>query len=149
MTDDTLVPILIRGSEVARVRLAPLHYDESKRREINMGLGVVQLPSLLERFRPEEPTPPQVRFLLLVEAFCTAMNGGRRSQLDENDLTRLYMQTHGPGAFLTHQVRRASGDMICGVCQKTYYRHKMELALLDPKGEPFVNRLCNGDLVKL
>ena len=145
--EDNLIPLIIEGQEVGRVRLAPP--ERTNRRETDLGLGVVQLPRLLETFRPSRPIPPQERFLLLLRAFCTAMNGGSRSQLDENELAKLYMATHGPAAFLHHQIYRASGDALCGVCQKPYFEHKHDRAVLNHEGQPYIRRLCNGDLVKL
>lgn len=145
--DDGLTPILIEGREVGRVRLAPV--NAVNRREKNLGLGVVQLPSLLKDYQPQGPTPPQARFLSLLRAYCEAMNGGQRNQLDENALARLYMETHGVAAALHHQVRHASGEALCGICSMPYSRHKFERAILDPEGQPYIKRLCNGDLVKL
>lgn len=45
---------------------------------------------------------------------------------------------------------RAGGDVICEICGKKYYDHKMYL----PSGKtndgyPWLNELCNGNLVKL
>jgi hypothetical protein len=144
---DDLVPLLIEGQEVGKVQLAPA--DHENRRKVNLGLGVVQLPSLLERFRPTRATPPQERFLLLLRAFCELMNDGRRNVLDENELTALYMQHHGVGAILHHQMRRANGDVECPTCKKPYRAHRYERAILDQHGQPYIHRLCNGDLVKL
>jgi hypothetical protein len=76
------------------------------------------------------------------------MNGGRRNQLDEAELVGLYSHHHGPFGFLHHQVHR-TGNGTCSICGQTYQKHKWERGLLDQNGEPFVHRLCNGDLVKL
>jgi hypothetical protein len=147
MDVDELVSLTVEGQEVGKVRLAPS--DITERRKTNLGLGVVQLPQLLAEFRPARPMPPQERFLLLVRAFCLLMNEGRRNVLDENELVTLYWQNHGVGAFLHHQVRRASGDMLCETCRKPYHAHRLDRSVLDQDQRPFVNRLCNGDLVKL
>ena len=147
MADDELTPLIFEGHEIDRVRLAPP--DHENRREINLGLGIVQLPSLLERFRPVRAMPPQERFLVLLRLFVEAMNDGKRNQLDENDLAKGFMGTHGPASFMHLQVRRASGDAVCGDCQKTYGQHRFERALLREDGQPYIHRLCNGDLVKL
>lgn len=45
---------------------------------------------------------------------------------------------------------RAGGDVICEICGKSYYAHKQYI----PSGKtndgmPWLNELCNGDLVKL
>lgn len=151
MTEDMLTPLLVEGVEIATVRLAePERFpDAAERRRTNLGLGVVQLPSLLERFRPQRPMLPQERFLVLVQAFATAMNDGRRNQLDEGELARLYMKDHGVGAALAHQVYRAAGDSVCQACEKRYGNHPYERSLLSNDGLPFIHRLCNGDLVKL
>ena len=151
MTDDPSTPISIEGVEVGKIRLADetCFPNEVERRQTNLSLGVVQLPSLLGKFKPRRPMPPQERFLVLLQAFVTAMNGGRRSPLDETALARLYVETHGTGSALAHQVYRASGQVECGVCGKTYQRHPVERTLVDHEGRPFINRLCNGDLVKL
>lgn len=148
MSEDTLVPLLIDGQEVGRIRLAPANLPDDKRRETNLGLGIVQLPSLLETFRPAAPMAPQERFLRLVRAFVELMHG-QRNLLDENELARRYMGTHGILAALYHQVRRASGEALCTTCQRRYSQHKYERAILNPEGKPYIHRLCNGDLVKL
>ncbi len=148
MIEDALRTLVVEGVEVGQVRLAPTEPPE-KRRETNLGLGVVQLPGLLERFRPPRAMPPQERFLLIVRSFCTAMNNGSRNPLDENELVKLYMGIYGPGAFLQHQIRRAGGDVPCETCQKPYRSHKLDRSILNQQGEPYINRLCNGDLVKL
>lgn len=51
--------------------------------------------------------------------------------------------TRGP------KFRRASGEVVCRVCNKTYYKHPFAMEHLDYQDEPFLHRLCNGDLVKL
>lgn len=51
--------------------------------------------------------------------------------------------------------RRASGDCVCDVCGKPYWKHPdatepEALGNVDGDGlKPFLTRLCNGDLVKL
>jgi len=45
---------------------------------------------------------------------------------------------------------RASGECICDICGKTYYKHKQYAPSgLTNDGVPWLNELCNGDLVKL
>lgn len=46
---------------------------------------------------------------------------------------------------------RASGQCICGSCGLEYWRHPLarEPRHLSYDGEPFLHRLCSGDLVKL
>lgn len=47
-------------------------------------------------------------------------------------------------------LRRANGDCVCDRCGLTYARHPMDpdhLSGID--GEPYLNRLCDGSLVKL
>lgn len=44
--------------------------------------------------------------------------------------------------------RRASGDLICDVCGKPYWKHPHS-EHRDWNGEPWLNRICSGDLVKL
>jgi len=45
---------------------------------------------------------------------------------------------------------RSSGDCICEICGKNYYRHKSyEPSGKTNDGVPWLNELCNGDLVKL
>lgn len=147
MADDTRTPILIEGHGIGTVQLASL--TDPNRRETNLSLGIVQLPRLLEDFRPPRAMLPQERYLLIVRAFCTAMNGGARNQLDESELAKRYTLAYGARAFLHHQVRRASGGATCVECQRPFQSHKLDWSILDQNNEPFVNRLCNGDLVKL
>ncbi len=47
------------------------------------------------------------------------------------------------------EFRRASGDCPCPVCEKPYRKHPHDPRYRDWNGEPWLNRLCNGDLVKL
>jgi hypothetical protein len=46
---------------------------------------------------------------------------------------------------------RASHLMVCEGCGKLYIQHpnEMDPEYLDCEGRPFLNRICNGDLVKL
>ena len=44
---------------------------------------------------------------------------------------------------------RASGDCICKQCGKKFYDHPLDKENTDWDGNPFLNILCNGDLVKL
>lgn len=44
--------------------------------------------------------------------------------------------------------RRTSGGVVCPTCGKEYRRHPHS-EHRDWNGDPFLNRLCNGDLVKL
>lgn len=44
--------------------------------------------------------------------------------------------------------RRTSGSVICEACGKEYRRHPHS-EHRDFDDNPFLNRLCNGDLVKL
>lgn len=47
------------------------------------------------------------------------------------------------------EFRRASGECVCKECGKIYYKHPYAMNYLDFQGEPYLNKLCNGDLVKL
>ncbi len=47
------------------------------------------------------------------------------------------------------EFRRAGGGVICESCGKEYRDHPHSLAVLDWNGDPFLQVLCNGDLVKL
>lgn len=47
------------------------------------------------------------------------------------------------------EMTRASGDCICTQCSKTYRRHPLDPNWLDWNSEPYLNRLCDGRLVKL
>lgn len=47
------------------------------------------------------------------------------------------------------QFFRASGDCICTHCSKEYRRHPMAREYLDWNGDPYLNRLCSKELVKL
>ena len=44
---------------------------------------------------------------------------------------------------------RAAGNMVCQICQKYYNQHEFDYQKPSPNGEPFLRRLCDGDLVKL
>ena len=46
-------------------------------------------------------------------------------------------------------MRRASGDCKCDICGKLYRQHKYDKEWLDYNSEPYLNRLCDGSLVKL
>ena len=43
---------------------------------------------------------------------------------------------------------RASGEMVCPTCGKTYYRHPHDMLYLDWQDNPWLRRLCNGELIK-
>lgn len=45
--------------------------------------------------------------------------------------------------------RRASHLVQCTTCQKTYGDHPLAYEHLSNDGQPYLHRLCNGDLVKL
>ncbi len=47
------------------------------------------------------------------------------------------------------QFFRADGDCICTRCSHEYRRHPMAPEYTDWNGEPYLNRLCSGELVKL
>ncbi len=46
---------------------------------------------------------------------------------------------------------RAGGDVVCETCGKKYYDHPMYMpsAKATYNGQPILNEICNGDLVKL
>jgi len=44
---------------------------------------------------------------------------------------------------------RANGELICKECGKDYYSHPLCYEFLNFYDEPFLNILCNGDIVKL
>lgn len=44
--------------------------------------------------------------------------------------------------------RRASGDVICDVCEREYRRHP-HTEHRDSNDNPYLTRLCDGDIVKL
>jgi hypothetical protein len=43
---------------------------------------------------------------------------------------------------------RASGDCVCEICGKKYYQHKFT-EHRDWNDDPFLNKLCDGRIVKL
>ena len=44
---------------------------------------------------------------------------------------------------------RTSGEMICEICEKPYWKHKHYLGALDNEDRPFLRELCDGTKVKL
>jgi len=44
---------------------------------------------------------------------------------------------------------RASGLCVCNVCNKLYYDHPYANEARDQEGAPYLNVLCDGDIVKL
>lgn len=48
-------------------------------------------------------------------------------------------------------IQRASQDVICQTCQKTYGQHPMltDAEYLSHDEQPYLHELCNGDIVKL
>lgn len=44
---------------------------------------------------------------------------------------------------------RAGGDCICTQCSRDYYSHPLAEEWTDQDGNPYLNRLCDGRLVKL
>lgn len=51
--------------------------------------------------------------------------------------------------FLEVDFVRSSGELICEICGKTYYKHPLAEDIRGWQDQPFLNRLCNGKLVKL
>ena len=47
-----------------------------------------------------------------------------------------------------YRMVRASGNCICEVCGKTYYKHPFT-DHRDWNDDPYMNRLCDGRIVKL
>lgn len=50
---------------------------------------------------------------------------------------------------LADRFYRASGDCICDTCGKKYYSHPYATEARDRDGTPYLNVLCDGDIVKL
>ena len=44
---------------------------------------------------------------------------------------------------------RVSGDVVCGHCDKIYYKHPPETRILDQEDRPYLIRMCCGMLGKL
>ena len=44
---------------------------------------------------------------------------------------------------------RVSGNSICELCNKSYFKHPYELRIKDWDGNPFLRQLCDGRLGKL
>lgn len=61
----------------------------------------------------------------------------------------LGMKCEAPTHAVEVEFYRASGDMLCVTCGKTYYDHPLDQEIRDYNNEPFLHRICNGDLVKL
>lgn len=55
------------------------------------------------------------------------------------------------GCHMEPEFYRADGRVLCtvGICGKPYSRHPLAREHLDFQGQPWLRRLCNGDLVKL
>lgn len=60
-------------------------------------------------------------------------------------LYRFYFDDHSPDLVNS---RRASGDAVCEVCDLPFRKHPFS-EHLSLNGEPFLNKLCDGSLVKL
>ena len=64
-----------------------------------------------------------------------------------------YQSSAGPteSSFTTKEPEyiRASGETLCEICQRPFYRHEWYRELLGYDREPFLRRICNGQLVKL
>ena len=44
---------------------------------------------------------------------------------------------------------RVGGDAICTICFRPYWKHPMEMRMLDWEDRPYLHRLCHGILGKL
>jgi hypothetical protein len=44
---------------------------------------------------------------------------------------------------------RASGDALCELCGRTYYRHPVTYEYVDWDGHPYLHVGCDGTLLKL
>lgn len=61
------------------------------------------------------------------------------------DIAHLVMKPNWIGP----DYRRASGEVICEICNKEYRKHPLDVDNLGYNGKPYLNRLCDGSLVKL
>lgn len=44
---------------------------------------------------------------------------------------------------------RASGECVCEICGREFWRHKHEMEEVDWNDDPYLKIICNGDRVKL
>jgi len=47
------------------------------------------------------------------------------------------------------EMRRASGDCLCELCDRPYWRHPYTYEYVDWDGHPFLKVACDGTLLKL
>lgn len=66
-----------------------------------------------------------------------------RQQHDEWGNAEHLLSPLDAGKLRDNDWRRVSGDCVCGVCGKLYYDHPPVLGAL------WLNRICDGNLVKL
>lgn len=65
-----------------------------------------------------------------------------------NKRQRMLNRINAGRLFDLAQPRRASGDSICSKCGRDYYSHPMA-GPPDRDGSLYLNRLCDGRMVKL
>ena len=128
---------------------------------------IIELSQLLEnerqqsaKLRVESRTLQQSNWELSDGLECDEVRITKLSQLLENErrhsaelmarvneLTSTFngrlVPADEPEAFI-----RASGDAVCSACFREYRKHPFS-EHRDSNGEPFLNRLCSGQLVKL
>lgn len=75
----------------------------------------------------------------------------RVSLLEREQRLRLFEQLHqSPDDLESANLwRRSSGYMRCTLCGLSYREHPLSLESFDQYGEPFDNRLCDGEVVHL
>ena len=102
---------------------------------------------LVFRFvRVVDPTPKR----LLVDVFPSNIAGSIVIKRGRSPNRTEFMEVEQVVALgpTLPEFTRASGDCVCEVCGKEYWRHEMATEIVGSDG-PFLNRLCNGRLVKL
>lgn len=124
--------------------------DALERSEANLKLAIMVLPRLLEGYRPKKSMMAPQRFLEVIRVLAICLDEEQeRNLVLENRLTALFVKTYGQQTMFHFQMRRASGESLCDECRQPYSRHRYERAVLNDQGQPYIHRLCNGDLVKL
>jgi len=79
------------------------------------------------------------------DLICTREDRIARGADYHRPLYRFYFDDHDPDYV---NFRRASGDAVCEFCDQPFRKHPFS-EHRDQDGNPFLNKLCDGSLVKL
>lgn len=77
------------------------------------------------------------------------LEGKAERSIEEDRILRSLIKMRDGGGMTVSEFFNASQSCVCEVCGKQYGSHPMYAGLIGFHGEPYLNILCTGELVKL